>query len=254
MGRFFITGSSDGLGLLAAKELISLGHTVVLHARNAQRAKETSAACPGAEAVLTADLSSIDEIKSLASQADKLGPYESIVHNAGVFTDMSRAVSGYTTVFTVNLLAPWILTCLMKPPKRLVYISSNLHHRGRAQVLVGDVTKANYSDSKLAMVMLAKAVARKWGESKGVEAFSVDPGWVPTKMGTASATGDLQAGVDTIVKVTLGPPQLEDKWRKGGYWFNYEEQNPRSEAEDEGNQGALLEQLEQVTGVPVPTS
>ncbi|KAK4169782.1 hypothetical protein QBC43DRAFT_306678 [Cladorrhinum sp. PSN259] len=252
MGRFFITGSSDGIGLLAAKKLISQGHTVVLHARNDQRAKETSAACPGAEAVLTADLTSIDEIKSLASQADKYGPYESVVHNAGVFTDMSPAPSGYSTLFTVNLLAPWILTCLMKLPKRLVYISSGLHNQGSVKVLLEDITKSNYNDSKLGIVILAKAIARRYPPGT-LEAYSVDPGWVPTRMGGPSATGDLQAAVDTFCEVALGP-QLDRgdknmKWRNGGYFFNHKEKEPKKEAEDVKSQDAVLEQLKKVTGL-----
>jgi NAD(P)-dependent dehydrogenase (short-subunit alcohol dehydrogenase family) len=39
MARIFITGSADGLGLLAAKALIAQGHKVVLHARNEKRGK-----------------------------------------------------------------------------------------------------------------------------------------------------------------------------------------------------------------------
>jgi NAD(P)-dependent dehydrogenase (short-subunit alcohol dehydrogenase family) len=34
MARVFITGSSDGLGQMAAQLLIEQGHSVVLHARN----------------------------------------------------------------------------------------------------------------------------------------------------------------------------------------------------------------------------
>lgn len=34
MSKIFITGSTDGLGLLAAKDLIKQGHEVYLHARN----------------------------------------------------------------------------------------------------------------------------------------------------------------------------------------------------------------------------
>jgi NAD(P)-dependent dehydrogenase (short-subunit alcohol dehydrogenase family) len=41
MSRIFITGSSDGLGFMAAQLLVEQGHSVVLHARNAQRAEET---------------------------------------------------------------------------------------------------------------------------------------------------------------------------------------------------------------------
>jgi nucleoside-diphosphate-sugar epimerase len=35
MARIFITGSSTGLGLMAAELLVAQGHQVVLHARNA---------------------------------------------------------------------------------------------------------------------------------------------------------------------------------------------------------------------------
>lgn len=49
MARIFITGSSDGIGLLTAQRLIKQGHSVVLHARNAQRAEDIRKACPGAE-------------------------------------------------------------------------------------------------------------------------------------------------------------------------------------------------------------
>jgi NAD(P)-dependent dehydrogenase (short-subunit alcohol dehydrogenase family) len=37
MARVLITGSSDGLGLMAARVLIDDGHAVTLHARNEQR-------------------------------------------------------------------------------------------------------------------------------------------------------------------------------------------------------------------------
>jgi NAD(P)-dependent dehydrogenase (short-subunit alcohol dehydrogenase family) len=38
MSRIFITGSTDGLGLAAARTLISEGHDVVVHARSKERA------------------------------------------------------------------------------------------------------------------------------------------------------------------------------------------------------------------------
>jgi len=59
MARVFITGSSDGLGRMAAQLLIDQGHSAVLHARNHQRGQEALAAVPGAEAVLIADLASV---------------------------------------------------------------------------------------------------------------------------------------------------------------------------------------------------
>src|SRR5258708_39066178 len=84
MSRVMITGSADGLGLMAAQLLISQGHEVVLHARNAARAREAWAAAPGAAATLVGDLSSIDQIRSVARQATDSGPFDAVIHNAGV--------------------------------------------------------------------------------------------------------------------------------------------------------------------------
>ena len=40
MSRIFITGSSEGLGLMAGQLLDLQGHQVVLHARNGDRAED----------------------------------------------------------------------------------------------------------------------------------------------------------------------------------------------------------------------
>lgn len=156
MARIFITGSSDGIGSLTAKHLIARGHLVVLHARNARRAADAKAACPGSHACLVGDLSSIEETKTLAAEANKHGPYDAVVHNAA----LGLGVTTGSSLFTVNTLAPYILTCLMDRPRRLVYVSSGLHRSGspRLDALEG----SQYSDSKLHDVMLAKAFAREW--------------------------------------------------------------------------------------------
>jgi NAD(P)-dependent dehydrogenase (short-subunit alcohol dehydrogenase family) len=251
MARFFITGSSDGLGSLTAKRLVAQGHQVILHARNAQRARDAFAACPGAEAVLVADLSSIDETRALAAAADQLGPYDVVIHNAGVFRGVERipGKSGLPTLFAVNTLAPYVLTCLMTLPKRLVYVSSSMHSGGRPNTnttrnrLVG----SGYSDTKLHNVMFAKAFARRWPE---VGSYSVDPGWVPTKMGGPSAPGRVEDGVDTFVMLALG--QGEAAWTRGGYFVHSEEARPAAIAGYVELQDRLLAELAVISGVSVP--
>src|SRR4051812_48650687 len=128
MARIFITGSADGLGQLAAKELVKLGHHVVLHARNEKRGQEALEKVPGAEAVLTADLSSIEETKLLAAKVNALGTFDAVIHNAGVYQASGK------DIFNVNTLAPYILTCLINKPKRLIYLSSDLHESGRSKL------------------------------------------------------------------------------------------------------------------------
>src|SRR5688572_13373583 len=116
MVRIFVTGSADGLGQMSAKLLIEQGHRVVLHARNAERAKDAVKKVPEAEGVLTADLSSIEETKDLAEQANKLAPFDAVIHNAGVYQTSGKQI------VAVNTLAPYILTSLIQKPKRLIYL------------------------------------------------------------------------------------------------------------------------------------
>ena len=184
MARIFITGSADGLGVITAKSLIKNGHKVVIHARNPTRAAVARKAVPGAEDCLIADLSSIAETKRLAEEVNKLGHFDAVIHNAGLGYQQpgrGETVDGLPSVFAVNSLAPYILTCLIEKPKRLVYLSSGLHTSGDASLkdLTWQSKRWNgfqaYSDSKLHDVFLANAVARRWPD---VYSNSVDPGWV----------------------------------------------------------------------------
>jgi NAD(P)-dependent dehydrogenase (short-subunit alcohol dehydrogenase family) len=77
MARVLITGSSDGLGRMAAQLLIEQGHRVVLHARNEKRRKEALSAVPGAETVVIGDLTSIAQTCGVAEHVNKLGSFES---------------------------------------------------------------------------------------------------------------------------------------------------------------------------------
>jgi len=156
MARVFITGSADGLGQLAAKALIAQGHAVVLHARSETRGQQAINRALGAEVVVIADLASTDDTKELASKVNALGRFDTVIHNAGVYQDSAERI------FAVNTLAPYILTCLIHRPERLIYLSSGMHLQGhfRLESFKGHVGRISYSDSKLHVLMLTKAVAR----------------------------------------------------------------------------------------------
>ena len=132
--RILVTGSADGLGLMAARLLVEGGHRVVLHARSSERASEALTACRGAETAVVGDLSSMKATCSVAEQVNGLGKFAAVIHNAGVgYRERRRieTVDGLPLVFAVNTLAPYLLTCLIERPKRLIYLSSGMH-RGAA--------------------------------------------------------------------------------------------------------------------------
>jgi NAD(P)-dependent dehydrogenase (short-subunit alcohol dehydrogenase family) len=240
MSRIFITGSADGLGLLAAKALVSQGHKVVLHARNSARAEEALRKVSGAENVFTADLSSVGETKKLAEEVNKSGAFDAVIHNAGVYLVSAKLI------FAVNTLAPYILTCLMQKPKRLIYLTSGMHLHGRPnfESFSRENAQISYSDSKLHVVMLSMAVARKWPE---VFSNSVDPGWVPTKMGGRGAPDDLQKGYETQTWLAVSN---DDKAKVSGrYFFHQKERSCNPAAIDIIVQEEFLKLCETITGV-----
>ena len=243
MSRIFITGSADGLGQLAAKSLVADGHEVVLHARNENRGKEALDRVPGAEGVLTADLGSVDETKHLAEKANDSGSFDAVIHNAGVYDTPPK------NIFTVNTLAPYILTCLIKKPERLIYLSSGMHRQGSAKIesLLSDLGQITYSDTKLHVLMLCKAAARLWPD---VFANALDPGWVPTKMGGAGAPDDLQKGYETQVWLATSDDR---RARVSGRYFHHKKEaryNP--DADDIRAQDQLLAVCEEMTGIHFP--
>ncbi len=238
--KVFITGSSDGIGLLAAKKLLEQGHEVILHARNLERKQQTLKAFSDNQTVLVGDLSNIDETKNLALEVNKLGPFDAIIHNAGVNRTSDDLV------FKVNCLAPYILTCLIQKPKRLIYIGSGLHQH--ASPNLNNIEKGtDYSRSKLYLLMLSNAVARKWTD---VYSNTVTPGWVPTKMGGRSASDDLQKGAETQVWLAVS----DDSKAKvsGKYFYHQKEVDSNKHGDNIELQDKFLELCEQITGVHFP--
>src|SRR3954466_2127740 len=123
MARVFITGSADGLGRAAALSLLEAGHEVVVHVRDDDRLTAVRHLLGrGAEAV-TGDPADLVQTREVAEQVDQLGSMNAVIHNAGVYSG--------TRVLPVNIVAPYILTALMRRPQRLVYLSSGMHRGGR---------------------------------------------------------------------------------------------------------------------------
>ena len=258
MARVFITGSSDGLGKMAAQLLIEQGHKVVLHARSERRGEEALAAVPGAETVVIGDLASISQTRRAAEQVNRLGAFDGVIHNAAVgYQEPRRIVTedGLAHVFAINSLAPYILTALIQQPKRLVYLSSMLHQRGDASL--EDLNwerrawqgQQAYSDSKFHDTLLAFAIARRWPDALS---NALEPGWVPTKMGGPNAPDDLDAGHRTQVWLIASDDPAARV--TGEYFYHLRRRTPNSATRDVEKQEKLLDACQRYSGVELPVA
>jgi NAD(P)-dependent dehydrogenase (short-subunit alcohol dehydrogenase family) len=251
MARVFITGSSDGLGLAAARSLIDQGHEVVLHARSDNRAcLLADLAAP----VVVGDLRSLEATKGVARRVNALGCMDAVIHNAGVYRESTRnpTPEDHAGTLAVYTLAPYVLTALIERPARLIYLSSSLHRGGEGSLPDLDWTRRRwdagraYAESKLHAVAFAFAMARRWTD---VMCNAVDPGWVRTKMGGAGAPVDIDTGQRTQswLAVSAEPAARVT----GRYWHDRRQETPATEAADAAFQDELLEQLEKLSGVPL---
>jgi len=242
MARIFVTGCADGLGRETARTLLESGHDVVVPARSEERlAAVRGLVDRGAEPVV-GDLADLAQTRDLAAQVNRLGRMDAVIHNAGVSTGAS--------VLPVNVVAPYLLTALVHRPQRLVYLSSDMHHGGRPDLArmdwSGRSRTGSYSDSKLFVTTLAAALARIL---LGVATNTVDPGWVPTRMGGPSAPDDLRLG--HLTQEWLAASNDPDALTTGGYWHHQRLQRPHPAVQDQRFQDQLLAALADFTGTPL---
>lgn len=169
MSRIFITGSADGLGRAAAQRLLDEGHQVVLHARSKERAGAIADLAAKSLGVVTGDLASAEETRSIADQVNRIGQMDAVIHNAGIYDTATRDATpeGHARILAVNTLAPYILTALISRPARLIYLSSGMHRGGEGSLPDIDWTRRQwdatraYSESKLHVAALAAAFSSR---------------------------------------------------------------------------------------------
>jgi NAD(P)-dependent dehydrogenase (short-subunit alcohol dehydrogenase family) len=252
MARIFISGSSTGLGFMAAELLAAQGHQVVLHARNAARAEVARRALPKAEAVAAGDLETIAGARALAARVNELGRFDAVIHNAAVgYREGQRLTTdGLPHVFAINTLSAYILTALIEKPKRLIYLSSGMHHHADANL--DDILwrkrrwngSSAYAESKLHDAMMAFAIARRWPD---VISTALEPGWVPTRMGGPGAPDDMDQAHRTQAWLAASDdPQAQVS---GQYFYHLRPLAPNPQAQDAALQNRLIGLCEEFSNV-----
>ena len=184
-----ITGSTDGIGKLAAIRLAKDGHNVYLHGRNKEKLDAVISEVKDASNNsnidgFVADFSDIEAVKEMAEDVQsKLTQLDVLINNAGVFkTSTTSSYKGFDIRLVVNYLAPYVLTNALLPlldkdsKTRIVNLSSAAQSHVTDAAMAGmDIRNASeaYAQSKLALTMWSFDLAK---QLKHTSVIAVNPG------------------------------------------------------------------------------
>lgn len=266
-----VTGATDGLGKGLASDLASTGARLVLHGRDEEKGQallaEVDATATGELEWVSADLSSLDQVRGLADALLDEDRIDVLVNNAGVGTrepgDRERVESadGYELRFAVNYLAPFLLTRRLLPllerstPARIVNVSS----AGQAPIDFEDVMLERgyngiqaYCQSKLALVMFTFDLAEEL-EDSGVTANCLHPGtYMPTNMVRKARIEPVTPLADGIAATRRLIDSDEVNGINGHYFDGVRESAPHPQAEDPAARRHLRAISMELTGIRAP--
>ena len=204
-----VTGATAGIGLATARALAAMNATLIVHGRDAVKARATAEslrAAIGDEQVdwVIGDFASLADVRKLAAELhERTDHLHVLVNNAGaMFPAFRTSVDGFELTMAVNHLAPFLLTNLLldilkaSAPARVVNVSSGAHRR--FPLNFGDLESRNdyevwavYSRSKLMNILFTRELARRLaGTAVTVNALS--PGLVHTEFGVKDGMGPEQ--------------------------------------------------------------
>lgn len=214
-----VTGPTSGIGKELARGLARTGATLVLAARNPQKAeavreelvREVGA---GELRVMQVDVSSVASIRAFAERFNaEVGKLHLLVNNAGAwFSDRRESADGLELTFATNVVGPYLLTTLLAPslragaPARVVNVTSSFAANYDAADLQFQARKYDgfkvYAASKQALRMVSWHLAERLGPEVKVNGAS--PGFVRTEFnqnahGVLAALLGLSARVFAVV-------------------------------------------------------
>ena len=251
-----ITGSTDGIGLDAAKALAERGHNILLHGRNPEKLsaiKKENAALAIAESYV-ADLSSLKSVQTLTTEiAAKHDHLDVLINNAGVFKTAKPITKDELDIrFVVNTIAPYYLAQLLLPlmsaSGRILNLSSAAQAPVSRSAFFGKThlsDGAAYAQSKLALTMWSRHMANSLDNSPVI--ISVNPGsFLGTKMvkeAYGSDGKDIAIGSDILTRLALDPQFAESN---GQYFDNDSRQfgTPHPDALNAEKNSQIIEWME----------
>lgn len=204
-----VTGGNRGIGFATAQGLLQKSYEVIITSRSLDKAKEAAEKLQAFGKVIpieldVADDNSIEQAVKNLNQHQKIPHIDVLINNAGIYPDegvniLTISREQLDSTLNANTFGPIRMVQVFLPlleksqDARIINVSSGY---GEINGLSADVP--SYCLSKLALngatIMLAQSL-----RSKGIVVNTIDPGWVRTDMGGASATRSPEEGADTAI-------------------------------------------------------
>lgn len=274
-----VTGSTSGIGRVAAHALGRLGAEVIVHGRDRQAGEAVVEGIReegGTATFVAADFTKTGEIRALAAavRANTNG-LDLLLNNAGGLFRQGHRVEGIERTFYVNHLAPYLLTAALldhvREGARIVTTASDAHRGAqfdldRVHTIDGYSGMGAYAHSKLANVLFASELARRL-ESAGrpVVSNSVHPGFVPGSqfgrflpgplsglfrmLGGVPGTSSVADGAAELLHVALSP---DTAGVSGRYFSGQSPASPSNAAQDPGAAAHLWDRSAEMLDIQVP--
>ena len=254
-----ITGSTDGIGKLAAIQLAKAGHEVYLHGRNAEKLDTVLAEVKtqtNNEAVkgFVADFSDLEAVQKMAVEVlETLPKLDVLINNAGVFKSSNpKTKHGLDIRFVVNYLAPYLLTKELLPvlekgtAARIINLSSAAQSPVSHASLAGkkqEFEREAYAQSKLALTMWSFDLAKTLN---GITVIALNPGSLLNTKMVKEAFGKYWSSADKGAQIIYDLAVADQYEGVTGKYFD-NDKGMFGKAHSDAYDGTKIEKLMQLT-------
>ena len=219
----YITGASRGIGAGIAASLADKGVNLVIHGRRQKNLSKIRDTLERRNVEIIESIADFSDGTQLERHckwiADDCPIIDFAYINAGVSPPIeegsfqSGTNLGWLEAYQVNLIAPWkIVSTFLKHSKlsnyaKLMFITSSIS---------GSLRESAYACSKAALNKMVSDLSRV-PQPQNVDFCLIDPGWISTDMGGASAPNDIA----TILPGAIFP--LLSRYSCNGSWISVQD-------------------------------